>query len=85
GGLALLQTDDRVQVDLNNNRVDVLVSEEELQRRRADLPPPQLVNQTPWQEIYRNHVTQLDEGGDMKMDEEHIRIVETHGTPRNSH
>lgn len=85
GGLALLASNDIVEIDLNENRVDVLLASEELQRRRARWQPPQLINQTPWQEIYRNTVTQLSEGGDMGMEEEHLRIVETHGTPRNSH
>ncbi|WP_308365637.1 MULTISPECIES: IlvD/Edd family dehydratase [unclassified Microbulbifer] len=85
GGLALLQTNDPVEIDLNNNRVNVLLEDAELERRRAELQQPPLVNQTPWQEIYRKTVTQLQEGGDMAMDEEHLRLVERHGTPRNSH
>ncbi|MBB3062400.1 IlvD/Edd family dehydratase [Microbulbifer rhizosphaerae] len=85
GGLALLQTNDPVEIDLNNNRVNVLLEDAELERRRAELQQPPLVNQTPWQEIYRKTVTQLQDGGDMAMDEEHLRLVERHGTPRNSH
>ncbi len=85
GGLALLQTNDIIDIDLNCNRVDVLLSDTELERRRAAWQPKKLANQTPWQEIYRNSVTQLADGGDMAMEEQHIRIVESHGTPRNSH
>ncbi len=85
GGLALLQNNDLIEIDLNANRVDVLLSDEELARRRADWVAPVLKNQTPWQEIYRRTVTQLQDGGDMAMEEEHIRIVENQGIPRHSH
>ncbi|WP_193161977.1 IlvD/Edd family dehydratase [Microbulbifer hainanensis] len=85
GGLALLQMNDPVEIDLNANRVDVLIDADQLQQRRAQLHPQQLVNQTPWQEIYRNTVTQLADGGDMATEAQHLRIVEHHGTPRNSH
>jgi len=85
GGLALLQTNDMVEIDLNNNRVNALLEDAELERRRGALQQPPLVNQTPWQEIYRKTVTQLADGGDMAMEEQYLRIVERHGTPRNSH
>ena len=42
GGLALLQTGDRVRVDLNTRRVDVLLPEDELASRRAAYRPPVL-------------------------------------------
>jgi dihydroxy-acid dehydratase len=55
GGLALLKTDDRVRVDLNKGEANILISNEELAKRRAELDakggfavPP---SQTPWQEI----------------------------------
>src|SRR5688500_8988656 len=53
GGLALLRTGDRIRVDLNTRRADILISEDELNERRAALQghggykaPP---SQTPWQ------------------------------------
>ena len=59
GGLALLQTGDRVRIDLNKGTADMLISAEELAARRAALQksggyhyPP---SQTPWQEIQRAH------------------------------
>ena len=67
GGLALLQTGDRVRVDLNRRTVNMLVDEEELQRRRRALQLPELVHQTPWQEIYRDTVGQLDSGACMEL------------------
>lgn len=85
GGLSLLRTGDLIEVDLNVNTVNVLLSGAELeQRRRADRPIP-LVNQTPWQEIYRKTVGQLQDGAVMEMDENHQAILARHGIPRHSH
>jgi dihydroxy-acid dehydratase len=38
GGLALLRTGDIVRIDLKNRSVNVLLSDEELDRRRAETP-----------------------------------------------
>lgn len=64
GGLALLKSGDLVQVDLNQGRVNVQISNEELAERRAalDLQTQYPANQTWWQEIYRAKVSNLDEG-----------------------
>src|SRR4051794_10899943 len=70
GGLALLRTGDRVRLDLNRREANILISDEELARRREDLRA-QLANgglsyvpesQTPWQEIQRSLVGQYAEG-----------------------
>ena len=58
GGLALLQTGDRLKIDLNQSSIDVLLNETELQKRRDLLKLEVTENQTPWQEIYRNTVGQ---------------------------
>ena len=63
GGLAILETNDVIRVDLGAGTIDMLVPEDELQARRARLAPPDLPNHTPWQEIYRAHVGQLADGG----------------------
>jgi len=85
GGLAYIQTGDLIEINLNKNSVNVLLDTQELDRRREDTPPFKAINQTPWQEIYRKTVTQLDEGAVMNTDTEFVKIIETHGTPRNSH
>ena len=41
GGLALLQTGDRIRIDLNTRKVDVLLPEGELEARRQAWAPPQ--------------------------------------------
>jgi dihydroxy-acid dehydratase len=62
GNLALLETGDEVRVDLNACRVDLLVSDETSAKRRENYTPPELHHQTPWQEMYRGCVGQLDTG-----------------------
>ena len=61
GGLALLQTGDRIRVDLNACTADMLVSDEQLATRRAALGdrPFAPESQTPWQEIFRDRVRAL--------------------------
>jgi dihydroxy-acid dehydratase len=67
GGLALLKTGDRVRLDLEACRLDALVDQTEWAERRAAWSPPELRNQTPWQEIYRKNVGQLADGGCLEL------------------
>lgn len=67
GGLAYLQTGDRVRLDLNDFTLNALVPEEEWAARKAAWTPPELHSQTPWQEIYRQHVGQLADGGCLEL------------------
>jgi dihydroxy-acid dehydratase len=85
GNLAILRTGDRIRVDLNQARVDVLISDDEIAKRRAALPPPIFENQTPWQEIYRSTVGQLDTGGCMELAVKYHDLVHEKGLPRDSH
>jgi len=66
GGLALLQTGDRVRIDLNTGAANILISEDELAARRRALDAAggyaYPADQTPWQEIQRALVDQFDEG-----------------------
>jgi dihydroxy-acid dehydratase len=85
GNLAILRTGDRIRVDLNEARVDVLISDEEIAARRRALPPLPLENQTPWQELYRSTVGQLDTGGCMELAVKYQDVAHTKGIPRDSH
>jgi dihydroxy-acid dehydratase len=85
GNLAILRTGDRIRVDLNSARVDVLISDEEIAERRRALPPPSLENQTPWQELYRATVGQLDCGGCLELAVKYQDLVHEKGLPRDSH
>ena len=65
GGLALVQTGDRVRIDLNKCTADMLVDHAELAARRAKLPggsTPVPDSQSPWQEIFREKVRPFSEG-----------------------
>ncbi len=89
GGLALLQTGDRVRIDLERKTADMLVSEAELERRRQALeksggyryPEPQ----TPWQEIQRALVGQFETGAVLELAVKYQRIAATKGIPRQNH
>ena len=62
GNLGILRDGDLVRVDLRSRRVDVLISEEEIARRRTMLEQLPIRNDSPWQELYRAHVGQLESG-----------------------
>ena len=83
GNLGILETGDKVRVDLRSRRVDVLISDEEIERRRRNLKPQEIRNDSPWQEIYRKHVGQLAAGAclDFAVGYRDIRKV----VPRHSH
>lgn len=67
GGLAYLQTGDKVRLDLNNSTLNALVSDEEWQARIKAWKRPELIHMTPWEEIYRTHVGQLADGGCLEL------------------
>ena len=88
GGLALLQTGDRVRIDLNKGTADILISPAELAERAAALKknggyhyPP---SQTPWQEIQRAMVDQLGEGMVLEPAVKYQRVAQKF-VPRDNH
>jgi dihydroxy-acid dehydratase len=89
GPLALVETGDRVRFDLNAGRLDLLVDEAELARRRAALEAaggyryPE--HQTPWQEIQRALVGELETGAVLEPAVKYQRIAQTRGLPRDNH
>jgi dihydroxy-acid dehydratase len=89
GGLALLQTGDRIRVDLKRGRVDMLVDAAELDRRRAALDAaggyPIPASQTPWQEIQRRLVEPLDAGMVLEPAVKYAGIAQRAGIPRDNH
>jgi len=85
GGLALLRTGDRIRIDLNKRSANMLVGNDELARRRKDLVLPGLIDQTPWQTLFRRHVGQLDGGMVLEEALRHQRIAAIHGVPRGNH
>ena len=89
GGLALLRTGDRIRIDLRQGTANMLVDPDELVRRREELQrnggyryPP---SQTPWQEMQRADVGQLQGGAVLESAIKYQRLAQTQGTPRHSH
>jgi dihydroxy-acid dehydratase len=88
GGLALLATGDRLRIDLRKGIADVLVAAQELERRRTALQQaggfavPD--SQTPWQQIYRETVTQMADGQIIHDADRYQRIAQT-SVPRDNH
>ncbi len=82
-GLSILQTGDRLRVDLNERRVDILIDEAEMAARWEAYEPPALEHQTPWQEIYRGMVGQLSTGGCLEPAVQYHQVVKS--LPRDSH
>ncbi|MFK8253893.1 IlvD/Edd family dehydratase [Ancylobacter terrae] len=89
GGLAILRTGDRVRIDLKRGSADMLVPEDELERRRAELAAqggyPYPASQTPWQDIQRAVVGQLETGAVLEPAVRYQRIAQTMGVPRDNH
>ena len=89
GNLAILETGDRVRVDLHTGRVDVLVDDQVLVQRRAALEEAggyqYPASQTPWQEMQRGMVGQLQTGAVLEPAVKYHRIVDRFGPPRDNH
>ncbi|MEO9167771.1 MAG: IlvD/Edd family dehydratase [Aestuariivirga sp.] len=89
GGLAILKNGDMVRIDLNTGDCNVLISADEIAKRRDALEksggykvPP---SQTPWQEIFRNTTEQLAQGMIIKGSTKFQRVAKTMGIPRDNH
>lgn len=89
GNIALLQTGDRVRIDLNTGRADILISDAELAERRAAFEAAggykYPASQTPWQEIQRSMVGQLETGAVLEPAVKYHRIIDKFGLPRDNH
>jgi dihydroxy-acid dehydratase len=87
--LAILQTGDAIVIDLETGRADMQVTDAELAKRRAELDAnggyayPE--SQTPWQEMQRKDVDQLDKGMVLKSAVRYQQISRTKGLPRDNH
>jgi dihydroxy-acid dehydratase len=89
GGLGVLCTGDRIRIDLVNGTADMLVPDDELAHRRADLDAaggfPMPASQTPWQEIQRSMVDQLADGMVLRPAVGYQRVAQSKGIPRDNH
>jgi len=85
GDLAIVKTGDKMRIDLSKRRVDLLISKIEFNKRRKRKKIPKLDNQTPWQEISRLNVGQLEDGACIRSRGIYMDIAEKKGIPRNNH
>ena len=83
GGLAWLRTGDVIRIDLKAGRCDMLVDDAEIARRKGDGIPAVPESHTPWEELYRSTVSQLDSGGVMEMAVKYRGVAAK--TPRHNH
>ena len=88
GGLALLKTGDKVRIDLNKCTADILIANDELEKRREALaesggfPIPD--SQTPWQQYFRELVQPFDKGMTLR-DADNYKDISRKGLPRDNH
>ncbi|MEN0041969.1 MAG: dihydroxy-acid dehydratase, partial [Pseudomonadota bacterium] len=93
GGLALVETGDRVRIDLNTREANILVDDDTLNARakavahklnggggRLDYVPD---HQTPWQEIQRGMIDQFQEGMVLKPATKYRDVAKI--VPRDNH
>ena len=89
GNIALLRNGDRLRIDLRKRRVDVLLDAAEMAGRRATLEAgggyQYPASQTPWQEMQRGMIGELETGGVLEPAVRYHRISDTMGLPRDNH
>ncbi len=83
GGLAWLRSGDVIRIDFNLGRCDMLVSDEDIETRKADGIPAVPADATPWQRIYRKSVTQLSDGAVLEGATDFRQIAKN--MPRHNH
>ncbi|EOM74815.1 dihydroxy-acid dehydratase [Rhodococcus rhodnii] len=64
GPLALVRDGDRIRMSVRQRSLELLVSDEELDRRREEWQPPACGDERGYSRLYRDHVLQADEGCD---------------------
>ncbi|WP_062228630.1 IlvD/Edd family dehydratase [Aureimonas frigidaquae] len=89
GGLAILRTGDRVRIDLEKGSANILIDDAELEARHKALAAEGgyhfPAHQTPWQEIQRGIVGQMETGAVLEPAVRYQRIAQTQGLPRDNH
>ena len=87
GGLALVQTGDRVRIDLRKCTADILVDKDVLDGRKNALPahPFAPESQSPWQEFFREKVEPFSRGMTLRGADAYKDIARTKGVPRDNH
>jgi len=85
GALAILQTGDKIEINLTKREVQMLIDDEEFAKRKKELKLPALHNDTPWQEIYRKFVDGLADGACLRLSQPYEKILDDKWFARDSH
>ena len=85
GDIGILKTGDKIKINLNKKTVNVLISKSEFKKRKFKRKLKPLNNQTPWQELSRLIVGQLEDGACINTRSTYINITKRKGVPRHSH
>lgn len=89
GNMALIEMGDRIRIDLAKRRVDLLVDDAEMARRRAAVEQAggyrYPASQTPWQHYQRGAVGQLDTGMVLEEAVKFQKVHQAAGIPRDNH
>tara|TARA_Y100000814_G_scaffold192498_1_gene141226 strand:+ start:19 stop:1803 length:1785 start_codon:yes stop_codon:yes gene_type:complete len=85
GDLGIVKTGDKMKIDLNKRRVDLIINKLEFKKRRKNKKRFKFKNQTPWQEIFRDTVGQLEDGACINSREMYLDVSNKKGLPRDSH
>ncbi len=84
-----MRNGDRLRIDLRNRRVDLLLDAAGMAARREVLEAAggyaYPVSQTPWQEMQRGMVGELETGAVLEPAVRYHRISDTMGLPRDNH
>jgi len=67
GPLALVQTGDRIELDVGEHRLDLIVDEAELESRRQGWKPPDPPSERGWVRLYVDHVQGANCGADLDL------------------
>ena len=81
GPLALVKNGDMIELDVEERRLHLDVSDDELARRLASWMPPEAAMKGGYQSLYVDHVLQADKGADLDF----LVGSRGHAIPRESH
>lgn len=81
GPLALVRTDDWIELDVPARTLTLQVSDDELARRRAGWAPPRSPHRRGYARLYVEHVLQADQGADLDF----LVGASGAGVPRHNH
>ncbi|KAF4952444.1 hypothetical protein FSARC_12639 [Fusarium sarcochroum] len=88
GNLAIFKDGDKLRIDLRKRRINILIDDEELKRRKLEDEKhgyPTLPGRTPWQEIFRQETDQLSTGMVLRKAVKYQRLAQQFDPPRHNH